>query len=696
MLAARSLAKATSVDHTRASLRIGLIAALPVVVMLALGTTFFKPDQAVLLGVGAMLVGVAWRAQGPANPPLGTMSAAALMLALSTFVGSLTGRWPWLHLAVLFCFCLAAGLATAIGRRGTVTGNHALIAFVVFGRFPESPANALGLTGLVLIGACAQLIGATLLAAPLAWRRQRNALASAYEHLAELGEGLTKSLQTAAVALEDADRALAAPALFADPQLSGLVSLVAEGRRIRLELVALAAALAHTEREHPELAARARPELEHGLALLEQTLEAIARGFRDGAQSRRADSEAMIRARSQALKAWAEARDDLPAPVLENHLAALGAQVRAAARLAITVLNSDDRHWAAARPSLGSSQRVSGYLDDLQQIRNGISLKTAPGRHALRLAVVVAGTELLVQRLGLPRGYWAVVGAATVLRPEFGATVTRGAERVAGALGGVVIATLISVLLNPQGWGVAAVVGVLATFTYATYPASFAIGTAGMTAMVVFMLHVVSPDSVAIAFDRGLDTVIGGAIGLGAYMLWPTWSRDSLLVRIGLLIDAQRSYLQAVLASLLDGRPGDATLLRPLARRARTAFADAQTSLTVAQGEPGRTGYGHEEAAATLAALRRVAHAIHALRRAGDEPPAPRTELRELGDGTLQALSAIRARTAGEDAQLPPLRKLYRHAGTQHPDAVRVALDELVDAIDATAATLSSEPTAKP
>ena len=106
---------------------------------------------------------------------------------------------------------------------------------------------------------------------------------------------------------------------------------------------------------------------------------------------------------------------------------------------------------------------------------------------------MVALTELLVQRVALPRAYWAVVAAASVLRPDFGATFTRGAERVVGTSAGVVISTLIAVALDPSGWGVVAVVGVLAFVTYAVFPASFTAGTAMMTGVVVFLLHAIAP-----------------------------------------------------------------------------------------------------------------------------------------------------------------------------------------------------------
>ena len=45
----------------------------------------------------------------------------------------------------------------SVGNRGGVIGNQAIIAFVVFGRFSEGAAQALGLATLVLTGGLAQV-----------------------------------------------------------------------------------------------------------------------------------------------------------------------------------------------------------------------------------------------------------------------------------------------------------------------------------------------------------------------------------------------------------------------------------------------------------------------------------------------------------------------------------------------------------
>ena len=92
-----------------------------------------------------------------------------------------------------------------------------------------------------------------------------------------------------------------------------------------------------------------------------------------------------------------------------------------------------------------------------------------------------------------------VVAAATTLRPEFGATFTRGAERAGGTALGVGLAGAIAVALHPTGAATVVLVGVLAWAGYAVFPASFALGFAFITAVVVFLLNAIAPDTLATA-----------------------------------------------------------------------------------------------------------------------------------------------------------------------------------------------------
>jgi uncharacterized membrane protein YccC len=697
--AARSLAvgqafrEAGQFDRAKISARAGVIAAIPVAAMLALGTAAGSPPAAVTMGVGAMLSGVAWRAgDGPVVPPLGTMVGASLALGTTAFFGMLSGRWPWLHLALLVGFCLIAGLAACLGRRGIVVGTQSLIGFIVFGRFPENLGHAAALTGLVVAGGAAQTLFAAVVAVPFAWRRQRDALARAYATLAAFTDQISASAMELATALDAAAQVLGTPALFADPDRHALADLVSEGRRIRLELIGFSTLLEHLRRSEPELAQASQATVTDALERLHQLLDLTVAAIRgDGATLAALPSEAAE------VSEWGAAQEPLPSAALDQRLAALIGQITAAARLAAG-LHAPGRGrlpLTLGRPTRGTVRVGRRIAEDVRRMRASANLQTSAGRHALRLAVVVSLTELLVQRVALPRAYWAVVAASTVLRPGFGQTFTRGAERVLGTLLGVVIATLVAVGLNPTGWGVVAVVGLLAFCTYAVFPASFAIGVAMLTGVVVFLLHAIAPGTVQTALDRGIDTAIGGAIGLIAYALWPTWSALSAGPLMATLVETQHEYLDAVLGGLASGRRLPETQLRTLARKARFAFADVDAAVGMARSEPQHGDSDPEATSETLSALRRVVWGVHVVRLDAATIPAgrPLPELAELQAALDEALSVLAAELrAADHGSFPRLRRLHRELAREQPQllsqALWAALDELVDATDTAAATV--------
>ncbi len=689
-------------DRAQVSARAGLVAAIPVAAMLALGTAVSSPSAAVTMGVGAMLTGVAWRAgDGPLIPPLGTMTGAALSLAAATLAGTLSGHWHWVHLIVIMIFCAVAGTAASLGRPGLVIGTQSIIALIVFGRFPDSVGGAFVLTGLVIAGGLAQVLFCAIVAVPLAWRRQRDALADAYRLLGDLTAALlpqvTPPSAASAAAFEAADALLTGPAVFADPNRAALSALVREGRRIRLELIVLSTLIAQVGRTDPELVSADEPAIREALARIQSVFELTViaiTGYRAAAAELSGDAEA--------LGLWGGTRQPLGSPALEERMAALIGQVTAVARFAGALPPPERglRSIPIARPSLGFSLLARRLRYGLRRLRAGATLDSPAGRHALRLAIVVPLTELLAELLHLPRGYWAAVSASTVLRPGFGATFTRGAERVLGTLAGVVIASVIAVALDPTGWGAVTVVVILAYFTYAVFPANFAAGTAMLTGLVVFLLHAVAADSAQIAFDRGLDTAIGGAIGLVAYALWPTWSASSIAPLLARLVDAQRAYLAAVMDGLVSGRRPEEGTLRALARSARIAFADAESTIGLALSEP-PSGHGDPRVArTTLGALRRVVYAVHALRlQSATESATPLPKLAALRSALLESLSRI-AGSLREDhgmspAGLPPLRRELRELARDGSSALSpplmAELDELVDALNTAAATPDAE-----
>jgi len=219
-------------DRRAISLQGGLLAAIPVVAVLALGTAVWSSVAGVTMGAGAMLVGIAWRVAG-GRPPLALLATDATVMATSTFVGCLTGSIPWLHFGLLAVWALAGGLLVALGNRGGVIGTQAMIAFVVFGRFSQPAAASLALAGLVLAGGFAQVVFQAVVRWPTPLRWQRAATANAYRALARLARGSAEtSTLPIAQALDEAQASLSSLTLFGEALSRRLAALAGQLRAV--------------------------------------------------------------------------------------------------------------------------------------------------------------------------------------------------------------------------------------------------------------------------------------------------------------------------------------------------------------------------------------------------------------------------------------------------------------------------------
>jgi uncharacterized membrane protein YccC len=672
-------------DRQLISIRAGLLAAIPVVAVLGGGIATGNPVPGVTMGAGAMLVGIAWRTTG-GRPPLALMATDAMLMATSTFVGCVTGSVGWLHLVVLCLWSLMGGLLVGVGNRGGIIGTQAIIAVVVFGRFSEPVGAALGLAGLVLAGGMAQVVFLSLIRWPSPLRGKRQAVAVAYTRLSNLAAAVVgASSLSVAAALDDADAALASPGLFGDPAVMTLRSLVNEGRRLRIQLAAIHALIAQSRAER-------HPVLERSLARTAASLDLAARAIEG--DSRAASELATTALQLSALAAEAEHQGAAVGDAIDlamcRRLNSLAGQIRAVASLAPAAGMGGGLR--SRRPRRRANRPVEVLRSYLDQVRAAASLDSPAGRHALRLAVVVPVAEIVARGLPLSRGYWMVVAAATVLRPEFGATFTRGTERALGTGLGVAIAGAIAVGLHPAGGVTVVLVGLLAWAAYAIFPASFTLGFAFITAVVVFLLNTISPDTLATASARLLDTLVGGVIGLTAYVLWPTWARSTARQSLADLVAAARAYVAEILDTIAAGRPTDEQQIRHLARRTRLAGSNAESAVGRSLTEPETQRIDARQSQSVLGGLRRLISAAHVLRLDAQEPGEhpPRTGLETLAAGLDRELELVQhSLAAGSPVPLgpsgrPDLRSEHGafadSAGDDEESAGLVAeLDEMVD-----------------
>ena len=690
-------------DRRAISIQAGLLAAIPVAAVLAIGTVAWSAVAGVTMGAGAMLVGIAWRVGG-GRPPIGVLAIDASLMSISTFVGSVTGSVPWLHFCVLCVWSLAGGLLVALGNRGGAVGTQSIIAFVVFGRFSQPAGPALGLALLVLIGGFAQVLFQSVARWPPPLRWQRHATAEAYRALSRLAAATAESSTLpAATALDAAQATLSSPMLFADPTVLTLRSLVNEGQRMRVGLTAIHSLVRRRQADRDGRPDPPGQGAERILALTTEGLDLAARaieGNRAAAQELPAHMD-----RLSSDTAEHALRPDASGMVLSRRLRALAGQLRAIGALAVSA--GEASGLRDRRPQARTNRPIERFKAGVAVLRANASLDSPAGRHALRLAVVVLLAELISRHLPLSRSYWMVVAAATTLRPEFGATFTRGAERLGGTALGVGLAGAITVALHPAGGVTVILVGVLAWAGYALFPASFAVGFAFITAVVVFLLNAISPDTLATAWARLVDTLVGGALGLLAYALWPTWSESSARNSLANLVEAQRAYVRATLNAIVDGHRPDDGEIRVLSREARIARTAAEATVAQSLAEPATRRIDAEHSQGMLAAARRLVQAAHVLRLDAQEEPnrRPVPALAPLATGVDELLATVdttvRAGANGVPLgtpapAVPDLRASYDALERAAPHdaegrALLLDLDELVDAANGLAALAGLE-----
>jgi uncharacterized membrane protein YccC len=692
---AQAVRQAARFDRRAVSPEAGLLAAIPVVSVLALGTIAWSAVAGVTMGAGAMLVGIAWRVQG-GRPPLAVLATDAVVMSLSTFVGSVTGSLPWLHFGLLCVWCLVGGLLVGLGNRGGLVGNQAVIAFVVFGRFSQPAGASAGVAGLVLAGGLSQVVFQGVVRWPTPLRVQRAATAAAYRVLSGLTAASSDtSTVPAGTALDQAQDTLSSLTLFGDPALMTLRSLVNEGHRMRIGLSAIHALMQRA----PAVGDPPRELAEGMLGTAGQALDLVARAI-EGDRSVAADLSRSVAGLSAEADGLVRGRKDAVTP-LARRLAALAGQLRAVASLAVSA--GEDGSLRERRPRPHAHRPLERLAAASAEIRANASLESPAGRHALRLAAVVLLAELISRHLPLQRGYWMVVAAATTLRPEFGATFTRGTERLLGTCLGVGLAGAITVALHPSGGVTIVLVGLLAWAGYSVFPASFAAGFAFVTALVVFLLNAISPDTLATAWARLIDTLVGGGLGLLAYAVWPTWSDVPAWQALADLVAAQRAYVATILAALIDGRRAAEGQIRPLSRRARLVRTNAEATVARSLSEPATRRIDAEQSQGVLAATRRLVQAAHVLRLdvVDDRPRAPLPGLARLsGDldallGTVEGTLRAGAPGAGPET-LPDLRGDYlafERSGPPDADGAGVLaeLDEIVDAANSLATLVGLE-----
>ena len=566
-LAARTLAVLLQTKRAEVPWRVLVRNTAAVIVPLALGIASGRVSIGLGISVGAIVTMYSDQ-PGPYRQRLARLLAVAAAGGIAALIGMVLGG----KLAALLVATVMVGFAGALlvvfGDAAGRVGMAAMILLVITAAHPADGVWA-ALQSAALI-ACGGLL--LTLFSIAAWPLQRygperGALAAVYRGLAALAR--QRNVETgAAPALSEGmtglQHTLLGPHRARGPVMDSFGVLLELAERIRLELTAL------TSSDCGETIGRLVRD--RAATLLDDIGIAISGGT---------DAEQAVIASLQSLRA---AESELPASdamadaAATRHFHALAGQLAAAARNAGRASMAGALRAEQEELQLPRAVRPQSRLSILTA---SLTPRSAAFRHAVRTAVCLAVAVWIGRWLALSHGYWIPMTVAIVLRADYGATFSFGLLRVAGTIMGLLVTTGLLHVMHADPWSRLAVMAVLCMAFRYFGAVHYGVAVTALTGMVVLLLALAGEPAEPTMISRLIATLVGSAMALSAYGLWPTREREQIRTSLARLLRAYAGYLAS-----LGAAPDRDQERREARNGARVARANAEAALARLLAEP--------------------------------------------------------------------------------------------------------------
>ena len=565
----RLLRDAARLDRTQSDPVVSLRNAIGVAAPLAIGALVGNVAFGLPSTIGALQTAFADR-PGPYRLRLLRMLATALAAAVTSGVAVLLSSSDIASAALLLVLGFAAGLLLTAGPSATQVGVAGTAAALIIGHNREPASAALHVGLLILVGGLGQAVLA-IAAWPLGRHRpERVALAGLYAELATVARRPpgADAPPPATEQLTPVRQVLYGLGHDHGPSVEAYRVLLDEAERIRRELIVLGG-LADRMRDKAHVTA-VRDVLHASARVLDAVSTSLDTGHAVAAQPL-ADARRVVTDQLAVL----DASEGVTPRAAAARMRSLAGQLRAAV---------DTARTGASEGRSGPEPETYGLRklrDPVAILRANLTPNSAVLRHAIRVALLVAGSDLFVRLSGVDRGYWVPLTALVVLRPDFASTFQRSSMRAIGTIVGLLGATALVHFVPGGPWYQVALVAVFFFGMRFAGPGNLALSAVSLAALVVVLLAINGVPADTTVRLRAEDTLIGGALALLAMVLAPLWERELVPSRLGDLLAAYRNYLAAVSNWTFD--PQRMHRARAASRLART---NARASIDRARSEP--------------------------------------------------------------------------------------------------------------
>jgi hypothetical protein len=153
-------------------------------------------------------------------------------------------------------------------------------------------------------------------------------------------------------------------------------------------------------------------------------------------------------------------------------------------------------------------------------VLENFSFKSSTFRYALLLALTGFAAQAIAEAVHFPNAYWIPMTALIIMKPDLLLTHARSIARIGGTLVGAALATLLAMVLRPDGiWLSLLIVGSM-YLAYALQNVNYALYVVPLTAYIAFILAVGRTPERSTAAHRVVATAIAGALAMVLHSLY--------------------------------------------------------------------------------------------------------------------------------------------------------------------------------
>lgn len=608
-------AQSTKFDPSKMDPWVALRNALGVSLSMLLGSVLGSPAIGLAIAIGAL--NVCYSDRSDAYITRGRrMFTAACFSAVAVFAGAVAANNPLLFFIFLTLISFFCGMLVVVDTVAADIGVMVVATYLIFSAQALTPAVAFALGLYALLGGMLQAFMSVALWPLRKYKPERRALSHLYTEIASLAltSGNPMMAPLGSARSIETQTQLAALAGSTQTEARRYRSLLSQAERLRITFLSLNRLRRRLLREGKAYASVSL--LNEILQLTADLLRAVAEVINFGpvrgvGPMYMAEIQTRItRIRDESIKE--------PSPFytavindLVYQLEAMAGQLRAV--LELTAKTTPEGMEAAERLEAAKPLHLR-YWSALAAIQANFTFKSPGFRHAIRLAVCMIVGEVISHAFKISRPYWLPMTIVVILKPDYASTLNRSFLRMAGTLVGLIVATALFHYL-PSGHATAVILVFAFTFLVRwAGPSNYGIFAICVSGLVVVLIGLTGVEPKDVIWARGVNTLLGGAVALGVYWLWPTSEKLQLDAVIARMLDGYREYFH-----LITHQSARGTALDRARQKSRVARANFEAASGRFAYERGADVEVVKVLSAVTVAANRFAHASMSLESGGAE-----------------------------------------------------------------------------